>query len=491
MHRRLTSLFGLWLVVAVVACSTPPSSAEPPDEPAPISVPPPTTPTLALPTAIPTPVSTTITDRYTVRSGDTLGRIAQRFKVELQDLMKLNGISNPNAIQIGQVLKIPQQAGRMAPGDFILPDSEVVYSPAYASFDVTAFANQANGYLATYREKVDGEMLSGPQIVQLVAERYSVGPRVLLALLEFESGWVTSPWLTQSQLSSAMGLVDASRATLFYQISWAANRLNEGYYGRITGQLGAFQFKDRSRARVAPTANPGTVGIQNVLALTTNWDTWLTQIGPSGFIATYRHLFGEAVAIEPLVPPGLKQPTLRLPWNNGGTWYFTGGPHSPWGDLAAWSAIDVTPQDVAGGGGCSTSKDWALAAAPGRVVAAEHGRVILSLANENFQGKGWALLYMHIATNGRATVASQLNTGDHIGHPSCEGGPSNASHLHLARMYNGQWIDAVSIPYILSGWQIVPAEQEYDGNMVRGSESREALDSRNEYKNAVVASEPQ
>jgi LasA protease len=225
--------------------------------------------------------------------------------------------------------------------------------------------------------------------------------------------------------------------------------------------------------------------------LTTNWDTWLNQIGPTGFIATYRHLFGEAVPIEPLIPPGLKQPTLRLPWNYGGTWYFTGGPHSPWGDLAAWSAIDMTPQDVAGGGGCSTSKDWALAAAPGRVVAAEHGRVILSLENVDFQGKGWALLYMHMASTDRVTVGTQVNAGDHVGHASCEGGTSNASHLHLARLYNGQWIDAVSVPYVLSGWQIVPAEQEYDGNMVRGSESREALDSRNEYKNAVVANELQ
>ncbi len=487
MHRRLTSLLGLCLVVLLAACGTPPDPEQAPDGPTETPIPP--TPTLLSPTAVPTPVSTTITDRYTVRSGDTLGRIAQRFRVELQDLMKLNGISNPNAIQIGQVLKIPQQATRMAPGDFLLPDSEVAYSPAYASFDVTVFANQANGYLATYREKVDGEMLTGPQIVQLVAERYSVGPRVLLALLEFEGSWVTSPWLTQNQLSYPMGLIDNSRATLFYQTSWAANRLNEGYYGKISGQLGAFQFKDRTRARVAPTANPGTAAIQNVLAQTTNWDTWLNQIAPGGYVATYRRLFGEPVPIEPLVPQGLRQPLFRLPWNDGGTWYFTGGPHSPWGDLAAWSAIDLTPGDVAGGGGCSTSKDWALAVAPGRVVRAEHGRVILSLSNDNFQGNGWALLYMHIATNGRAAVGTQLNTGDHIGHASCEGGFSNASHLHLARMYNGQWLDTVSIPFVLSGWQIVPDEQEYDGKMVRGSESREALDSRNEFKNAVVAND--
>ncbi len=44
---------------------------------------------------------------YTVQSGDTLGRIAAQFEVNLQDLMAANNIDNPDLLQQGQVLIIP------------------------------------------------------------------------------------------------------------------------------------------------------------------------------------------------------------------------------------------------------------------------------------------------------------------------------------------------------------------------------------------------
>lgn len=43
---------------------------------------------------------------YTVKSGDTLGEIAKKFGVSYESIAKLNNISNPNLIYIGQVLKI-------------------------------------------------------------------------------------------------------------------------------------------------------------------------------------------------------------------------------------------------------------------------------------------------------------------------------------------------------------------------------------------------
>ncbi len=489
--RRLTAFLALWGVLALAACGAPQAPPQTPDDSASIL---PARPTIAAATVV-APVTRTITpfptpvkivEQYVVRSGDTLVGIAARFDVDMQELMWLNGLTNPNVLQAGQTLRLPTQVSREAPSAFLLPDSEVVYSPAYLSFDAIGFANQKGGYLTTYREKVDGEWMTGPQIVQIIAERYSVGPRVLLALLEFYGGWVTNRSVSQTQLAYSMGYADPGKATLFYQASWAANRLNQGYYGKITGRLPAFQFKDRTRARVAPNANPGTVAIQNVLAQNAAWEPFLNQVGPGGFMATFHRLFGDPIPIDPLVPPDLEAPQMRLPWNNGATWYYTGGPHSPWGDLTAWGAIDVTPRDVAGAG-CVPSKDWAVAVAPGRVIRVEHGRVMVSLSNSNFQGSGWALLYMHIATAGRAALGAQVNRGDPVGHPSCEGGYSNASHLHLARLYNGQWIDLSTVPFVLSGWQISSADREYDGKMTRGSETREALDTRNDFKNAIVA----
>ncbi|MFB8150552.1 LysM peptidoglycan-binding domain-containing protein, partial [Bacillus subtilis] len=46
------------------------------------------------------------TTTYTVKSGDNLGSIAQRFGMTLSEIQSLNNISNPDKIQVGQVLKV-------------------------------------------------------------------------------------------------------------------------------------------------------------------------------------------------------------------------------------------------------------------------------------------------------------------------------------------------------------------------------------------------
>ena len=48
---------------------------------------------------------------YTVQSGDTLSGIAAKFGTTYQAIAALNGISNPNLIYPGQVLKIPSSSG--------------------------------------------------------------------------------------------------------------------------------------------------------------------------------------------------------------------------------------------------------------------------------------------------------------------------------------------------------------------------------------------
>ncbi len=44
---------------------------------------------------------------HSVRSGDTLGALARRYRTTAQAIMRLNGIKNPKALRIGQKLKIP------------------------------------------------------------------------------------------------------------------------------------------------------------------------------------------------------------------------------------------------------------------------------------------------------------------------------------------------------------------------------------------------
>ncbi len=69
------------------------------------------TPTPVTPGITPTgPASTAPAENpetYIVAEGDSLYAIALRFNVELDALIQLNNLSDPNDIQVGQELKIP------------------------------------------------------------------------------------------------------------------------------------------------------------------------------------------------------------------------------------------------------------------------------------------------------------------------------------------------------------------------------------------------
>ncbi|MGY9073095.1 MAG: LysM peptidoglycan-binding domain-containing protein [Acidimicrobiales bacterium] len=66
-------------------------------------------------TTVPVVSTTTTTEAprqiYTVRNGDTLVRIANRFDIDLNALVAENGIPDPTRIFVGQQLLIPPPAG--------------------------------------------------------------------------------------------------------------------------------------------------------------------------------------------------------------------------------------------------------------------------------------------------------------------------------------------------------------------------------------------
>jgi len=376
--------------------------------------------------------------------------------------------------------------GRDGPDEKLIPDSEAVYSPAYSDFDVDAFAQKYQGHLASYKEKVDGVVLTGPQIVQLISERFSVGPRVLLTILEMRSGWVTGQPANSAELNYPMTIADRVHTGLYYQLWNAANAMNAGYYGKQLSRVDVVLLQDGTRIRFAPAINPGTAAIQSLLAHGTTYSDFLGQLGADGFKATYQKLFGDpfANAIEPLVPADVQQPLLRLPFEDGHAWYFTGGPHGAWADGSAWAAVDFAPN---GNNGCAPSPEWEVAAAPGRIVQVELGRVMLNLSGESFQGAGWTVMYMHVYSGGRVAKGSYVVTGDHIGHPSCEGGYSQASHLHIARMYNGQWLTVGGdVQFDLGGYTFKQTGAEYDGTMARNGVVHPAINGHVDRLNRIV-----
>lgn len=57
-----------------------------------------------------TKVAAAINGLYTVQAGDTLGEIASNFKVSVDQLVKWNGVKNPNVISVGQKIRITAPA---------------------------------------------------------------------------------------------------------------------------------------------------------------------------------------------------------------------------------------------------------------------------------------------------------------------------------------------------------------------------------------------
>jgi murein DD-endopeptidase MepM/ murein hydrolase activator NlpD len=119
--------------------------------------------------------------------------------------------------------------------------------------------------------------------------------------------------------------------------------------------------------------------------------------------------------------------------------------------------------------GCVESNAWVVAVAPGQIVRSEPGFVVLDLDGDGFEQTGWVVLYQHIATKGRIQAGTWVNAGDHIGHPSCEGGTATGTHVHITRKYNGEWVAAGDpLPFVLSGWTVHAGTQPRQGTMTKG-----------------------
>ena len=205
--------------------------------------------------------------QYVVQAGDSLGTIAQRYGVTLEQLITTNEIKNANLLEVGQELTVPVPTPLgMGPDFKIIPDSELVFGPAAASFDMNAFVNSQGGYLAQYKEEVDGKTLTGIEIVDRVARDFSVNPRLLLAVLQYQSGWLSKTDLPEGKIDYPMGVREEWRKGLYRQLAWAANNLNRGYYlWRVNG-ISTWLLGDGSVVPIAATINAGTAGVQSMFA---------------------------------------------------------------------------------------------------------------------------------------------------------------------------------------------------------------------------------
>jgi len=457
----------------------------------PKTITPTTTPTL-IPTITPTFVDPVVTSTssnfnstnipkliYYSQPGDSLPVVASHFGVNRADIYSENILPDTGLIDPNTLLSIPDVLNiEMTPPIQIMPDSEIIFSPSAIDFDVYSYVAAAGGFLNNYSEWVT-KTTTGVEVINRQALDNSINPRILLALLEYQSGWVTGQPSNLANKDYPLGYIDLFHQGLFNQYLLTARDLSVGYYGWRSGQLTELKFSSGEKIRISPVLNAGTVAILYYFSRQYSYSDWLAIVDPNiGFIKLYENMFGDpwarAQKVEPLFPPGLTQPPLNLAFSPGETWNFTGGPHAAWEKEGALAALDFAP--AADQKGCYVSESWVLAAASGQVVRSSIGVVMLDLDNDGYEQTGWNLLYLHIAAEDRVPKGTLLNIDDRIGHPSCEGGRSTGTHFHFARKFNGEWILADgSMPFDLSGWIAHAGENPYDGMLTKGDHTVVAL----------------
>ena len=405
---------------------------------------------------------------YTAQNGDNLIALAARFNTTIDEILAANPIIPESATTLpaGMPMQIPiYYRAYWGSAYQIIPDSHFINGPGAIDFDTQAFVDAHPGWLKHFRDYASGKQRTGAGLVDLVATNFSISPRILLALLEYQSGALSQPAI-DPDIAFPLGYERRGYGSVYLQLVWAANQLNNGYYAWRNGKLTEFDLSNGTIYRPDPWQNAATVSLLMYFNEIFSAEQFELAISPEGLAHTYASLFGDPWQSDVAHMPGsLAQPEFRLPFSAGEVWAFTGGPHTGWGQGEPWAAMDFAPGE---GKGCFGSSLWATAIADGTVVRTDVGTVVLDLDGDNDERTGWVIFYLHLAKNDRARVGDHLLAGQPVGHPSCEGGSSTGTHVHIARKYNGEWIEAAgALPFVMEGWTPLEAGAPYVGTLMR------------------------
>ena len=452
---------------------------------------PPPEPVTATETAMP-PTSTPLPDgylEYVTQSGDTLPVICAHFGVQPYQVISDEVLDEELILPPGIKVLVRDVLEETSRPDILNPDSEFVYSRTAADFDIQAFAEEQGGYLAEYQELMTRGTTPASEILNELLVGHSINPRLMLTLIEYESGWVTRQPESEEEKRYPLGWIKSDRGGIYFQTGLLIRQLSQGYYGWRAGTLTEISFLDGSVLRLSPFLNAGSVGVMYALAQYHDREAWEAALyGDGNIVEVHRRLFGEksgsSANIDPLFEAGVEQPELNLPIPINQKWAFTNGPHTAWGLYGPWAALDFAP---AGDSGCNVSRRFTVAAASGRVVRAGNGVVVLDLDDDGYEQTGWVLVYMHVSHKDRVKLGEYVHTDDPLGHPSCEGGSASGTHIHIARKYNGEWVLADGgLPFVLSGYRAHNGLKDCTGNRACGGtlENGERIITADAYGNA-------
>lgn len=200
---------------------------------------------------------------------------------------------------------LPARAQPEANPDLIISDQDMTDSLAMARGDLEVFLS-SHGSLGTYRATdLDGAVRSASDIIWNAAQRFSLNPQFLLALLQREQSLVEDPYPTQDQYDWAMGYAvcdDCAKNDpgiqkyrgFASQVYYAAQKIRDSYLtdlaatgatftgigpGKATMIDGRLVFPENDATAALYTYTPHLHGNLNLVRI---WRRWFTRDYPSG-----------------------------------------------------------------------------------------------------------------------------------------------------------------------------------------------------------------
>ncbi len=186
---------------------------------------------------------------YIAQTGDTLPGLAAHFNTTVGEILAANPIipESVKTLPPGLPMQVPIYFKPLWGSSYqILPDSLFINGPAQVDFDTTAFIAGYPGWLNSHVEYAAGANRTAAQVVDVIAQNFSVSPRLLLALLEHHAGALSQPDPSAEERLYPLGKIDRARRGLYLQLSWAANLLNNGYYRWRMGDLDELTLQGRT-----------------------------------------------------------------------------------------------------------------------------------------------------------------------------------------------------------------------------------------------------
>ncbi len=342
-----------------------------------------------------------------------------------------------------------------APDDPLFDPGRISYEANFNGPEIQAFLEARDSPLKAMHFQIGGRAASFSTVLVGLTTLYSLNPKLLLALLDLQSGLVSSQQASDEQLAWAMGYRGGGRSGLYGQLRWATRELRyavRDYALKGSGPPPPLVFADGTRQGVSADLAFSRYILARILAPTITPDLLDPRL--EGLVNSYTRLFGDPRA-PPTTWPALAAPFLTRPMTP--TFPVTSffDHDTPFlrqnGSLLTYWGRSETDLAFAYDG--HTGWDYAMSP-PDEVLAAAAGVVMFAGASDDGcatpaqavildHGNGYRTLYWHLAS--LSVAAGQTVSGGALLGIAGASGCAVGAHLHFQVQYLGRDVD----PY---GW---------------------------------------